>query len=111
MAIRTSDKAEMRHEMTTKEKELHSLHYESMRDKALAMAYTLRQIDRELRLAGQCEGDYPDAYKSEDLLPNLCKIMYAADGYHEEDDMLTQSELARKYPNKETMAMKEGDMK
>lgn len=74
------------------------LRYESMRDKALAMAYTLRQIDRELRLAAQCEGDYPGGYKPEDLLPKLCKIMYAAEGYHEEDEMLTQRELARKYP-------------
>ena len=97
--------------MTTKEKELYSLRYESMRDKALAMAYTLRQIDRELRHAAQSEGDYPGGYKPEDLLPNLCKIMYAAEGYHEEDEMLTKSELARKYPNKETITTKEGGAK
>ena len=84
--------------MTEEEKECYSLHYESMRDKALAMAYTLRRIDRELRHAAQCEGDYPGGYKPEDLLPNLCKIMYASEGYHEEDDMLTAKELARKYP-------------
>lgn len=83
--------------MTDEEK----LRYESMRDKALSMAYTLRQIDRELRLAAQCEGDYPGGYKPENLLPRLCKIMYASEGYHEEDDMLTQMELVRKYPNKE----------
>ena len=77
------------------------MRYESMRDKALAMAYTLRRIDQELRHAAQCEGDYPGGYKPEDLLPNLCKIMYASEGYHEEDDMLTAKELARKYP-KET---------
>ena len=82
--------------MTDEEK----LRYESMRDKALSMAYTLRQIDRELRLAAQCEGDYPGGYKPENLLPRLCKIMYASEGYHEEDDMLTQRELARKYPPK-----------
>lgn len=84
--------------MTDEEKESYSLHYESMRDKALAMAYTLRKIDRELRHAAQCEGDYPGGYRPEDLLPNLCKIMYASEGYHEEDDMLTAKELARKYP-------------
>jgi hypothetical protein len=84
--------------MTDEERERYSLHYESLRDKALAMAYTLRKIDRELRDAAQCEGDYPGGYKPEDLLPNLCKIMYAAEGYHEEDDMLTAKELSRKYP-------------
>lgn len=87
--------------MTDEERERYTLRYESMRDKALAMAYTLRKIDRELREAAQCEGDYPGGYKPEDLLPNLCKIMYASEGYHEEDDMLTAKELARKYP-KET---------
>ena len=88
-------------DMTDEEKERYTLRYESMRDKALAMAYTLRRIDRELREAAQCEGDYPGGYPPEKLLPNLCKIMYAAEGYHEEDDMLTAKELARKYP-KET---------
>lgn len=87
--------------MTDEEKERYTLHYESLRDKALAMAYTLRKIDRELRDAAQCEGDYPGGYPPEKLLPNLCKIMYASEGYHEEDDMLTAKELARKYP-KET---------
>lgn len=87
--------------MTKEEKERYSLHYESMRDKALAMAYTLRRIDQELRHAAQCEGDYPGGYKSEDLLPNLCKIMYASEGYHEEDDMLTDAERARKRIDKE----------
>ena len=87
--------------MTDEEKEHYALRYESLRDKALAMAYTLRKIDRELRDAAQCEGDYPGGYPPEKLLPNLCKIMYASEGYHEEDDMLTAKELARKYP-KET---------
>ena len=68
------------------------LEYESMRDKALAMAYTLRKIDKELHLAAQSEGDYPGGYKSEDLLPNLCKIMYASEGYHRMDEMLTEKE-------------------
>ena len=75
-----------------------TLNYESLRDKALDMAWTLRKIDRELRNAAQCEGDYPGGYPSEELLPNLCKIMYASGGYHNSDDMLTEKELARKYP-------------
>ena len=87
--------------MTEDEKERYSLQYESMRDKALAMAYTLRRIDRELHHAAQCEGDYPGGYPSKELLPNLCKIMYASEGYHNSDEMLTAKELARKYP-KET---------
>lgn len=91
--------------MTDEEKEHYSLHYESIRDKALAMAYTLRKIDRELREAAQCEGDYPGGYKPEDLLPNLCKIMYASEGYHEEDDMLTDAERARKRIDKEQETM------
>ena len=73
------------------------LRYESMRDKALAMAYTLRQIDRELHFAAQGEGNHPGAYKSEDLLPNLCKIMCAAEGYHQMDDMLDPAEFARRH--------------
>ena len=75
-----------------------TLNYESLRDKALDMAWTLRKIDRELHNAAQCEGDYPGGYPSEKLLPNLCKIMYASKGYHNSDDMLTAKELARKYP-------------
>lgn len=75
-----------------------TLNYESLRDKALDMAWTLRKIDRELHNAAQCEGDYPGGYPSKELLPNLCKIMYASQGYHNEDDMLTAKELARKYP-------------
>ena len=75
-----------------------TLNYESLRDKALDMAWTLRRIDRELHHAAQCEGDYPGGYPSKDLLPNLCKIMYASQGYHNLDEMLTAKELARKYP-------------
>ena len=60
-----------------------TLNYESLRDKALDMAWTLRQIDRELHSAAQCEGDYPGGYPSKDLLPNLCKIMYSSQGYHQ----------------------------
>ena len=54
-----------------------TLNYESLRDKALDMAWTLRKIDRELHSAAQCEGDYPGGYPADKLLPNLCKIMYA----------------------------------
>lgn len=72
-----------------------SLHYESLRDKALDMAYTLRKIDRELSDAAQCEGDYPGGYPSEKLLPQLCKIMYASQQYHELPEMLTDAERAR----------------
>ena len=72
-----------------------SLHYESLRDKALDMAYTLRKIDRELSDAAQCEGDYPGGYPSEKLLPQLCKFMYASQQYHELPEMLTDAERAR----------------
>lgn len=65
--------------------------YESLRDKALDMAWTLRKIDRELQDAAQCEGDYPGGYPSKKLLPELCKIMYASQGYHNWDEF--------KYPN------------
>lgn len=58
------------------------LEYESLRDKAMDMAWVLRRIDRELHDAAQCEGDYPGGYPSERLLPNLCKIMYSSHGYH-----------------------------
>lgn len=80
----------------TKKKERYAafiskLQYESLRDKALDMAWTLRKIDRELQDAAQCEGDYPGGYPSEKLLPNLCKIMYASQGYHDWDEF--------KYPN------------
>lgn len=60
------------------------LHYESLRDKALDMAWTLRKIDQELHAAAQCEGDYPGGYPSKKLLPELCKIMYASQGYHDQ---------------------------
>ena len=80
-----------------KDKELEQwLRYEGMRDKALAMAYTLREIDRELHFAAQSEGNYPGAYKSENLLANLCKIMYASEGYHQEYDMLDEAERKRR---------------
>lgn len=72
-----------------------SLHYESLRDKALDMAYTLRKIDQELSDAAQCEGDYPGGYPSEKLLPQLCKIMYASQQYHTLPEMLTDAERAR----------------
>ena len=71
------------------------LHYESLRDKALDMAQTLRKIDRELSSAAQCEGDYPGGYPSEKLLPELCKIMYASQQYHTLPEMLTDAERAR----------------
>ena len=59
-----------------------ALRYESLRDKALDMAWTLRKIDEELKMAAQCEGDYPGGYPPSQLLPNLCKIMYASQKYH-----------------------------
>lgn len=62
--------------------ESEALRYESLRDKALDMAWTLRKIDEELEMAAQCEGDYPGGYSPEKLLPNLCKIMYASQKYH-----------------------------
>lgn len=68
------------------------LHYESLRDKALDMAWTLRKIDRELSIAAQCEGDYPGGYPSKKLLPELCKIMYASHHYHELPEMLADAE-------------------
>ncbi len=83
-----------------------TLNYESLRDKALDMAWTLRKIDRELHSAAQCEGDCPGGYPSDELLSNLCKIMYASEGYHNADEMLTAKELARKYP-KETKPLSE----
>ena len=66
------------------------LHYESLKDKALDMARTLRKIDHELSDAAQCEGDYPGGYPSEKLLPELCKIMYASQRYHELPEMMNQ---------------------
>ena len=68
------------------------LRYESLRDKALDMAQTLRKIDRELSNAAQCEGDYPGGYPSEKLLPELCKIMYASQRYYNLAEMLSDSE-------------------
>jgi len=58
-----------------------ALVYESLFDEARNMAMTLQDIDSELRDAAQCEGDYPGGYPSENLLPQLCKIMYADPGY------------------------------
>lgn len=58
-----------------------ALVYESLFDEARNMAMTLQDIDSELRAAAQCEGDYPGGYPSENLLPQLCKIMYADPGY------------------------------
>ena len=55
-----------------------ALAYESIFDDALDMARTLKQIDAELNMAAMCEGDYPGGYPSEDLLPALCKLMYAS---------------------------------
>jgi hypothetical protein len=87
----------MRKNKSKKDEKLEQwLRYEGMRDKALSMAYTLRKIDQELHLAAACEGDYPGGYKSENLLPNLCKIMYASEGYHQEDEMLTDAERKRR---------------
>ena len=77
------------------DQKVNSLHYESLRDKALDMAYTLRKIDQELSNAAQCEGDYPGGYPSEKLLPQLCKIMYASQQYHMLPEMLTDAERAR----------------
>lgn len=71
-------------EKSTPDSSVSKLHYESLRDKALDMAWTLRKIDLELHDAAQCEGDYPGGYPSEKLLPELCKIMYASQGYHDE---------------------------
>ena len=51
--------------------------YQSLFDDARNMADTLRKIDRELINAAQCEGDYPGGYPLDELLANLCKIMYA----------------------------------
>ena len=58
-----------------------NIEYQSIFDEALSMARTLQDIDNELRLAAQCEGDYPGGYPSNELLPKLCKIMYADFGY------------------------------
>lgn len=61
------------------------LEYESLYDEALEMSRTLRAIDRELRDAATCEGDYDGGYPPSQLLPNLCKIMYAHHPYWSSD--------------------------
>lgn len=61
--------------------ESYSLAYNSLFDEAYNMACTLKRIDDELREAARCEGDYPGGYPPSDLLPNLCKIMYADHEY------------------------------
>ena len=58
-----------------------NLAYQSLFDEAMNMAHTLQDIDAELRMAAQCEGDYPGGYPPKELLPSLCKIMYADPGY------------------------------
>ena len=65
--------------------EISELEYESLYDEAREMALTLRAIDRELRDAATCEGDYDGGYPPDRLLPNLCKIMYAHQQYWESD--------------------------
>lgn len=65
--------------------EISELEYESLYDEAREMALTLRAIDRELRDAATCEGDYDGGYPPGRLLPNLCKIMYAYHPYWESD--------------------------
>ena len=57
------------------------LKFESLFDEARSMAYTLKKINDELHLAAACEGDYDGGYPIENLLPNLCKIMFADEGY------------------------------
>ena len=64
---------------------LTELKYESLYDEAREMALTLRAIDRELRDAATCEGDYPGGYPPKELLPNLCRIMYAHQQYWKSD--------------------------
>lgn len=54
--------------------------YQSLFDDARNMARTLRKIDEELAMAARCEGDYQGGYPSSQVLPNLCKIMYACLG-------------------------------
>jgi len=77
------------------EETIHPLIYESLRDKALDMAWTLRKIDRELSDAAQFEGDHPGGYPSENLLPALCKIMYASQQYHTLEELKTYAEKTR----------------
>ena len=60
--------------------------YQSLFDDACNMADTLRKIDRELKLAAQCEGDYPGGYPIDKLLPSLCKIMYANLGNYNSEE-------------------------
>ena len=59
--------------------------YQHLFDEAMSMAHTLQKIDQELHDAAACEGDYPGSYSSSRLLPNLCKIMYADEGYWKQD--------------------------
>jgi len=59
--------------------------YQSIYDEAYNMARTLQDIDQELTMAAQCEGDHPGGYPSERLLPNMCKIMYRDFGYYKAD--------------------------
>lgn len=59
------------------EPDVSALEYESLFDDARNMAFTLRKIDQELRIAAQCEGDHPGGYPLSRLLPELCKIMYS----------------------------------
>ena len=51
--------------------------FESVFDDARNMATTLRRIDQELSDAARAEGA---GYPAEQLLPRLCKIMYACSG-------------------------------
>ena len=83
MKKKTSDKSAKKQKFVKVPKEdyIPNLCYQSLFDEALNMAYTLQDIDAELRMAAQCEGDYPGGYPAENLLPQLCKIMYADPGY------------------------------
>ena len=60
--------------------------YQTVFDDARNMATTLRKIDKELAFAARCEGDYDGEYSAEELLPNLCKIMYANLGNYKSEE-------------------------
>lgn len=63
-----------------------NLRYQSLYDEALAMAVTLQKIEMELKNCARCKGDGSNgSYSTDDLLKNLCEIMYASEGYHENE--------------------------
>jgi len=76
------------------------IEYESLRDKAKDMAFTLSKIEEEAHKCAMCDGDEQNGYSSKQFLKEVCYLLHQSLGYHNTAEFNTNKQLEKMEKNK-----------